>query len=262
MGNALPSVVMKYILMVVTSAIILSCSTGNNSSIEADRKANMPTQDTSHFLFHYSEIDTVNRAIIEDSLEENYGRIIKDLQAENMPTVNVYFYANIADLKMGVKDVEPNLPDFAIGLATSVSQIHILSPNHPDLDLQYMIGNTIHEFAHCVSYRLNPNIANNPRWLWESVAIYEANPRYDPINFPYLKFANPPSFEKLNGFDNTLVYEVGYYIAEYLVATKGKSVLSKLIINNGDIETTLGMSSEEFNNAWFQYLKANNPSIQ
>jgi len=31
-----------------------------------------------------------------------------------------------------------------------------------------------HELAHVLSYRLNSNIGNNPRWLWETIAIFES----------------------------------------------------------------------------------------
>ena len=31
----------------------------------------------------------------------------------------------------------------------------------------------VHEFAHVVSMYVNSTIPNNPRWLWEAVALYE-----------------------------------------------------------------------------------------
>ena len=34
---------------------------------------------------------------------------------------------------------------------------------------------TVHEFTHLVSLARNPEIPNNPKWLWEAVAIYESN---------------------------------------------------------------------------------------
>ena len=42
-----------------------------------------------------------------------------------------------------------------------------------------MVSHLVHEFAHCVSLQVNPRIANNPRWLWESVAIYESRQSVD-----------------------------------------------------------------------------------
>ena len=67
-----------------------------------------------------------------------------------------------------------------MGQATSVSEIHMISPNDSKQDYHTMIRNTKHEFAHCVSLKINPAIGNNPRWLWQAVALYEANLPWDP----------------------------------------------------------------------------------
>ena len=49
----------------------------------------------------------------------------------------------------------------------------------------------VHEFAHCASMRVNPAIANNPRWLWETVALYEAGQIVDPRTLPYMTAHRP-----------------------------------------------------------------------
>lgn len=249
---------MKILIYTIILIFIFSC-TGN---LPNNREGNYTPQLnsiglTKHFEIYYSSVDTINRQAITDSLEANYDRILSDLSVKNMPKVKVHFYADIKDLKEALADIEPNLPDFAIGLAISESEIHILSPNLPQLNFQYMLENTIHEFAHCVSLKLNPNIANNPRWLWETVAIYEANTRPNPSNFKYLLEDNPPSLDLLSRFDNTYIYEVGYYIGEFLVTTYGKDVLNTLIISNGDIKKTLMLNDEEFTKAWYQFVKGN-----
>lgn len=219
------------------------------------KKEENRTLKTEHFNIHYTDLDSVNIQDVADSLENNFNRIISSLQSAEMPTVQVNFYSNIEDLKEAVKEVEPNLPDFAIGLAISVSEIHMLSPNHKGLDFQFMVSNTIHEFAHCVSLNINPNFANNPRWLWESVAQFESKQQMNPKSLPYLVGENPPSLEELSQFTNTYIYEVGYFIAEYLVVTKGEKVLNELILNYGDIQATLEMNEEEFTKAWFDFVK-------
>lgn len=225
----------------------------NNASSEKVEKNNILK--TEHFTIHFTELDSANVREIADSLEKNFDAIVASLQSAEMPLVQVNYYSKIEDLKEAVKEVEPNLPDFAIGLAISVSEIHMLSPNHEGLEFQYMVKNTIHEFAHCVSYKVNPNIANNPRWLWESVAQYESGQFIDPKSLQYLVDQNPPSINDLNQFTNMYMYEVGYVVSEYLVATFGESVLNELIANNGDIETTLSMNEEELTEAWFEFVK-------
>lgn len=211
--------------------------------------------ETERFNIHYTDLDKGNIDVVVDSLNANYERIIKSLQSSDMPIVNVHYYKNIEQLKLAVIDVEPNLPDFAIGLAISPSEIHLLSPNHPDLEFQYMIINTIHEFTHCVTLNLNPNFANNPRWLWETIAVHAARNRPQPKNLDYLVSNNPPSLSELSLFTNTYIYEVGYFIGEYLVETFGENVLNELIVNNGNIQETLHMNDEEFTQAWLEFVK-------
>ncbi|HEY1870644.1 MAG TPA: hypothetical protein VGG71_06260, partial [Chitinophagaceae bacterium] len=97
----------------------------------------------------------------------------------------------------------------------------ILSPNAPNQDYHEMIKSTIHEFAHCVSRDINWTIVNDPRWLWEAIAIYD----------------------------------VGYFLVQYLVETKGSPVLNALIKNNGNIMQTLDMDDEEFTKQWFAFVK-------
>jgi hypothetical protein len=53
----------------------------------------------------------------------------------------------------------------------------------------------------------------------------------------------------------TYIYEVGYFIAEYLVESKGSDVLNSLIKNNGNIQQTLNMDDEEFIKQWFAFVK-------
>jgi hypothetical protein len=211
--------------------------------------------ETDHFKIFYTKLDDRNIKQIADCLENSYPKIITQLQSDKLPTVNVHFYTDISDLQKAVKTSVPNLPAWAVGLATSVSEIHMISPNHPKQDYQTMIRNTIHEFAHCVSLNINKTIANNPRWLWEAVAIYEANLPWDPHQLSYLVNQKPPTIDELNQLSNTYIYEVGYFIAEYLVKAKGNSVLNTLIKNNGNLRLTLNADDEGFTKQWFTFIK-------
>lgn len=235
---------MKYISILLI--IFISCSNLSNTN---------RLHETTHFKIFYTELDDTNISEIADSLENNYSRIVTHLQSKKLPIVNVNFYTDITSLQKAVQLTSPNLPKWAIGLATSVSEIHMLSPNHPKQHYQTMINNTIHEFAHCVSYNINSNIANNPRWLWESVAIYESNYHPDPQKISYLVNQKPPSLNELSKFTNTYIYEVGYFITEFIVETKGNDVLNELIKNNGDIIQTMNIDEEEFTKQWFSFVK-------
>ena len=241
---------MRYLLISIIT--LTSCSnsiSSHNSSI--DKRVHR----TTHFEFYYTELDDKNITEIADSLEANYFRIVTHLQSEKLPVVKINFYSDISNLQLAVQSIEPNLPTWAIGLATSVSHIHILSPNHPEQDFHTMVHYTIHEFAHCVSFNINSDIANNPRWLWEAVAIYESDLHPEPQNISYLVNQKPPSLNELNQFTNTYIYEVGFFIAEFIVETKGSVGLNELIKNNGDLRKTMNLDDDEFTKQWFLFVK-------
>lgn len=240
---------MRFLSILLITFIGCTNSNSNKSNI------NNRIYTSTHFEIHYTELDEENVEEIADSLEANYSRIVKDLQSEELPVVKINFYSSVSDLQTAVKTLEPNLPTWAIGLATSVSQIYLLSPNHPQQDFYTMIHHTIHEFAHCVSYKVNSNIANNPRWLWEAVAIYEAKHHPEPQYLSYLVNQKPPSLHELNQFTNAYIYEVGFFIAEFIVETKGNRGLNELIKNNGDLKGTMNLSEEEFTKQWFLFVK-------
>jgi len=210
---------------------------------------------TTHFTFYYTAWDSATITAIGDSLEVHYQRITTDLNSGNLPIVHVHFYTSHDSLADAVSDVVPNLPVWAIGLATAEDQIHMMSPNDSNYDFHYMFTNLVHEFAHCVSWHMNSTIGNNPRWLWESVAIFEAGQFVDPHNIPYLVNQDPPTISELNSMSNTYVYDVGFLIGEYITETWDYVHLQELINNNGNLQATLGMTSTEFQSAWFQFVK-------
>lgn len=206
---------------------------------------------TTHFKIAYTALDDINIKEIADSLEVGYIKITSQLQSGDLPIVNVHFYENITALKK----VFPDFPDWAVGQATDVSQIHMISPNDPKQDYHTMIRNIKHEFAHCVSLKINPTINNNPRWLWESVALYEANLPWDPHMLPYLVSQKPPSLKELNEMGNPHIYEVGYFIAQFIKETYGAGKLISIIKNNGNLKDALNLEAEEFTKQWFAFVK-------
>lgn len=71
----------------------------------------------------------------------------------------------------------------------------------------------------------------------------------------YLVNQKPPKLRQLNDEQDTSIYGVGYFIAQYLVESKGRSILNILIKNNGDIKQALGIDDEEFTKQWFAFVK-------
>ena len=188
--------------------------------------AALQSHTTEHFVFHYPPLDAQNIVRTGQTVEAEYARILTDLGAVSMPTVRVTFYLEHSALEAATVAVAGVVPPWASGLVTGADQIHMMSLSltawGPYVE---RLPNLVHEFAHSVSLRVNPQFANRPRWLWESVAVYEAGQFVDPRRLSYLTEHRPPSFNELSGFDNTRVYDVGYLIAEFIVTRWGRGAL-------------------------------------
>lgn len=115
----------------------------------------------------------------------------------------------------------------------------------------------VHEFVHCVSLHLNDTIGNNPRWLWETVALYISGEFIHPNSLIYMVEGNYPTIDILNSsyFSNQDIYEVGYVLGEYIVENWGIAALRNLILQNGDIDAVLGISVQVLETGWYDWLE-------
>src|SRR6185295_13972174 len=97
---------------------------------------------------------------------------------------------------------------------------------------------------------VNRTIPNRPRWWWEAVAIYESGQRVDPRTLPYVTAGTPPPFSALNSLDDTRIYELGYTIGEFVKAQWGPAALRSLILTNGDVMASVGVTQAQFESGW------------
>jgi hypothetical protein len=90
--------------------------------------------------------------------------------------------------------------------------------------------------------------ANDPRWLWDSVALWENGELVDPRTLDYMVGGRPPTLDELSAdfAASRQVYEVGYTIGEFVVAWGGREALVRLIQTNGDTASVLGLSPPAF----------------
>jgi len=241
-----------------TMVVLWAGTLGCGSSISAPSPAGESPSETlrsTHFVLHYSSLDAATVQQTSTRLEAEFDRIVSDLRVSSMPVVNVYFYGSHDALVAGAGRSAGVIPSWATGLATAVDQVHMMSPAVAG-PYDRALSNLVHEFAHCVSIRVRPTIPNNPRWLWESVAIYESQQSVDPRTLGYLLTGQPPAFTRLNSLDNTLVYEVGYLIAEFIVERWGRDRLVALIAANGDTLGVLGVTLADFESEWFGAVRS------
>jgi len=246
----------RALLAAALSAATLSCGGSAAAPSPLAAQAVAAPFVSAHFTFFYTTLDTANIGAVAQAVEGEYARILNDLGAGPLPTVQVHFYPDHQALEAAVAPLVGTVPSWASGLATAVDQIHLMSPNHPAYaPLDRMLSNLVHEFAHCASIRVNARIPNNPRWLWESVAIYESGQTADLRTLGYMRDGQVPSFASLNSFDNRQVYELGYSIAEFIVTRWGRDALNKLVLNNANVSATLGVSQTEFEAQWLAFVR-------
>ena len=238
----------------MTGAILWGC--GGAGAAPSPVPAPAGTYSSAHFVFQYTTLDAGNVGTMASAVEGQYDRILSDLGVDRMPAITVTLYLDHAAMVAATQAVAGPIPASASGLVTGESRIHLMSPNAPAwAPFDRMVSNLIHEFAHCVSLHVNPRIGNNPRWLWESVAIYESRQSVDLRTVGYMIALTPPSFATLNAFDNTRVYEVGYSIGEFVVARWGQRALRDLIAANGETDGVVGISLADFQRDWFAFVR-------
>jgi hypothetical protein len=242
--------------LAVQAALLASPACGGNGGTGPSPPSTSYAEYTSaHFIFRHTPLDTSTIAQTAATVESNVGRITASLGAAGALRVTVTLYADRAALQEAVRPVVGTLPSFASGLVTGPDQIHILSPNLVNVwTYDRAVTSIVHEFAHTVTLRVNPTFANNPRWLWESVALYEAGQFVDPRGLSYMTSGQPPTFDQLSAIEDTRVYDVGYVIAEFIVATWGEPGLIALVRQNGN-PAAVGAAPEEFRVRWLTFLR-------
>jgi hypothetical protein len=240
------------------AAAVLSACGGGNPAQPAPPPSPSPiafaSHASAHFTFRYTPMDTASVAATGAAVEAHHARILGDLGLGQIPPVTVTLYPDRESFRAAVIPLVGNVPSFASGLVNGPSEIHVLSPNLAS-QWSYAEGVVaiVHEFAHCASLRVNPGIANNPRWLWETVALYEAGQILDPRSLSYMTAHRPPALSELNRIENTAVYEVGGLIGEFIVETWGRGALRDLVRSNATLQTVLGVDETAFVSRWLEY---------
>lgn len=183
-------------------------------------------------------------------LEERYRDALDLHLVEKMDQVEIHLWTDHEAF------LEKQMEFFGLTQPTAVGFAH----NH-GLYMMYTGGSmsnavALHEFIHVVSEWVQPNIRDNPRWLWEAVAVYGSSfPSPNMTVLANVTERNCPSIEDFNAdFDeNTLIYTFGYSITDFIVSLWGKETLRELIESNGDLSGVLNLSEEEFLKGWMAF---------
>ncbi|MFM2606935.1 hypothetical protein AAFX30_04820 [Vibrio chagasii] len=137
-----------------------------------------------------------------------------------------------------------------------------IEPKSNEIRLFYFGGEiqrtALHEFVHLLTLQINPNFANNPRWLWEAVAIYKSEDYWFHLNN---RNAIKARFDGLvqelyiNPNGGSTVYEVGYTIGEFIERSWGEEAFIKLIKSNGDVSGITNEPIESLFSGWKDFVK-------
>lgn len=204
---------------------------------------------TAHFqVFGGTTPDATLRAAA-DRLEAEYPRILSDLGVATHPVVTVRIWQDATSYYSELtRYFGVRYP--ATGYITGPAELRLLDGGN-------VTTNAVHEFAHAVSLDVNPRFANNPRWFWETVALYENGEFVHPRSIESTSRGNFPTLQQLNADLNadSQIYQLGFVLGEFIVSRYGRPSFLRLIETSADLQGVLGVSSAEFEAAWQSYVR-------
>ncbi|MCB1691178.1 MAG: hypothetical protein KDI19_00355, partial [Pseudomonadales bacterium] len=201
------------------------------------------------------------RVIIEvkQAIDDGAPVIARDLGIARVPTVNVHVWGDRIEFERAASgrhiETVARTPSF-IDNTDGVPSMNLL---HTDTSLRIP---ALHMLAHLYTLVINPEAQDNPRWLWESVALYESRDFHPPTLLSCITLSRAPTLGELNEPGSNKVEEVGYLMGEYIHSIYGNTALASLIRSGGDIKGTLDVSANDFSEGWIdeisrRYLQKN-----
>jgi hypothetical protein len=199
--------------------------------------------DTAHFTLRYSTPARSLMTAYGEALEANWPRITADLAQPGLPRIEGLFHPDAAAFTAATGY-------HASGSVEGPSRFHVVA-------LPYDATLPVHEFAHNVTLHLAPGVANDPVWLWEATAVYEAGQFVAPSSLPALVAGDFPALAELDrGAGGVSIYDVGFTIGEYIVERWGFDGLRRLLVARGDTLAALGVPFDQFERGWRDFVTA------
>lgn len=208
------------------------------------------SQERFDFILH-DTLSMPDVAHLVNALEANYERVIDALEVDSLPVIRVQIWSDEEQYQGAMEETLGSRFPGSRGYVTGDRELRLLY--HRRLSAQ---KEAVHEFVHVVSLNLNPNFGNNPRWLWEAVALYLADEFHNPADVAYMRNREFPTMDELNaGFNaGKNIYDVGFLLVDYIINRWGQEVLIDLVMANGDIPATLGLQVADFESGWHQFV--------
>jgi len=196
----------------------------------------------------YSGVDAVIVDSIALDMEKSYTRILHDFKLEKLPIVTVRIYPDLDSFHKGINF--PGAPDQVLATAFGKDDIRMVSPRNAGPERWMFVYAAPHEFTHCVHLNVDYS-PNNPTWLWEGVAQYEARWFFDPNELENIKKKDFPSLASL---DQGMEYMLGFVVIEAIKDLWGFDAVINLIKNQGDVQKVLNIDQRKFEEKIFERI--------
>lgn len=122
---------------------------------------------------------------------------------------------------------------------------------------QTLSQTALHEYVHLITLEVNPKFANNPRWLWEAIAIYKSEDNWHYAATPDLVISRFDSLAQqlYSSHETGAIYEIGYTIGEYIEKTWGDRAFVNLIKSNGDFSELTSKPVDVIFQDWKKFVE-------
>jgi hypothetical protein len=118
------------------------------------------------------------------------------------------------------------------------------------VDSLMLMNGLTHEFTHCIHLNIDYS-PNNPRWLWEGLAMFESDWFFDPKEIDFIKNKNFPPLATLG---NGMEYMLGYVIIEAIKDIWGFDTVINLVKKRGNVQAVLNLDNKQFEEKIFQHI--------
>ena len=244
------SCVRAIVACLVTVLVTVCCGGSPTAPAAAGAETLELRLTTAHFRLFAGRASATVVQSAADALERQYPRVLSDLNVASIGPIAVQIWQDEATYYAAL-DRLFSVHYQANGYITGQAELRVLAV--PQLDV-----NVVHEFCHAVSLSVSSAFANNPRWLWETVALYENGEFVPPRTLDYLVRGAYPSLADLNADPNAgrQIYELGYVIGEFIVARWGRAGLLDLIRARGDTNAVFGLTPGAFETEMYAWIRA------
>jgi hypothetical protein len=238
-------------MIVFTIAVVATARCGGSPTAPASARAEMLELrlTTAHFRLFAGQSSATTVQSAADALERQYARVLSDLNVTALGPITVQIWQD-EDAYYAALDRFFGVHYQSNGYIAGANELRVLAVAQLDV-------NVVHEFCHAVSLSVSPAFANNPRWLWETVALYENRELVQPRTLDHMVRGAYPSLTQLNADPNAgrQIYELGYVIGEFIIARWGRVGLLDLIRAHGDVNAVFGVTPAAFEAEMYAWIR-------